>query len=96
MILTREEQELVNTTRRQGTSSQNVRRHNSNINRLITFVNEKFQWIIQWSSVPNEIPGPIDHGTVLPPSTVLPLQSIIKSIDLDNVRVKRVILPMHT
>jgi len=87
VTLTREEQGMVNLTRRQGTSSQTVRRHNSNINRLITFLTEKVNnGSIQLSSIPNEIPGPIDLGTVLPPnSTVLPLQSIIKSIDLDTV-----------
>lgn len=41
VTLTREEQEVVNETRRQGTSSTTIRRHNSNINKLITFVTEK-------------------------------------------------------
>jgi len=72
--LTREEQERVNRTRRQGTTSKTIRRHNSNINRIITFVKEK---------VTN---GTIQlNSTTGAASTI---DSIIQPINLDTVRDK--------
>jgi len=74
VTLTREEQERVNRTRRQGTTSKTIRRHNSNINRIITFVKEK---------VTN---GTIQlNSTTGAASTI---DSIIQPINLDTVRDK--------
>ena len=77
VTLRREDQEVVNATRRQGTSSTTIRRHNSNINKLITFFTEKVaDGSIQLSTTTDASSTPTPTPT---------LDSIIKPINLDTV-----------